>query len=90
MHTTDKNDEPKSPAQSAASAAAAPSGSSPGLNGGLSGANGDGIAEVELTEGAQRLIGLHLKQLYQQIVAEPVPDEFLRLLDELEQRERET
>jgi Anti-sigma factor NepR len=96
MQMTDKIEKPGPAAQTAAAVnAAAASGHAeksallPGTGLQASMAD-DGVAEAELTEGAQRLIGLHLKQLYGKIVAEPVPDEFLRLLDELEQRERET
>ena len=41
-----------------------------------------------LSESAQRLIGVQLRKLYRNIIDEPVPQEFLRLLDELERRER--
>ena len=43
-----------------------------------------------LSESAQRLIGVQLRQLYRNIVDQPVPEELLRLLDELERREQQT
>jgi hypothetical protein len=44
--------------------------------------------EVRLDEAAQALIGQHLKAVYSEIVQEPIPKEFLELLDELERREK--
>ena len=44
--------------------------------------------EVRLDEAAQALIGMHLKAVYSEIVQQPVPDEFLKLLDDLERKER--
>ena len=43
----------------------------------------------ELDSAAQALIGHHLRTLYGEIVREPVPDQFLKLLQDLERRERE-
>ncbi len=43
-----------------------------------------------LTDSAQRMIGVQLRKLYRSTVDEPVPQEFLRLLDELDCRERGT
>ena len=45
--------------------------------------------EVKLDESAQALIGHHLKAVYSEIVEQPIPDQFLKLLDELERKERE-
>jgi hypothetical protein len=44
--------------------------------------------EIRLDEAAQALIGQHLKAVYSEIVQQPVPDEFLKLLDDLERKER--
>ena len=44
--------------------------------------------EIRLDEAAQALIGQHLKAIYSEIVQQPVPDEFLKLLDDLERKER--
>ncbi len=44
--------------------------------------------EVRLDEAAQALIGQHLKAVYSEIVQQPIPDEFLKLLDDLERKER--
>lgn len=44
--------------------------------------------EVRLDEAAQALIGQHLKAVYSEIVQQPVPDEFLKLLEELERKEK--
>jgi hypothetical protein len=49
----------------------------------------DGLAEAELTESAQQLIGLHLNELYGKIVAEPISEDFIRLLNELERKEKQ-
>lgn len=45
--------------------------------------------QTELDSAAQALIGHHLRTLYSEIVREPVPDQFLKLLQDLERRERE-
>ena len=45
--------------------------------------------DVKLDETAQALIGHHLKSLYSKIVKQPIPDQFLVLLDELERKEGE-
>ncbi|MEQ1730834.1 MAG: NepR family anti-sigma factor [Vicinamibacterales bacterium] len=49
----------------------------------------DGELDVKLDESAQLLIGHHLKIVYGEIVEQPVPDQFLNLLDELERKEQE-
>jgi Anti-sigma factor NepR len=49
----------------------------------------DNETEVKLDESAQALIGHHLKAVYSEIVEQPIPDQFLKLLDELERKERE-
>ena len=43
-----------------------------------------------LSDSAQRMIGVQLRKLYRSTVDEPVPREFLRLLDELDSLERGT
>ena len=45
--------------------------------------------EVKLDESAQSLIGYHLKAVYSEIVEQPIPDEFLKLLEDLERKEQE-
>ena len=45
--------------------------------------------EVKLDETAQALIGHHLKAVYSEIVEQPIPDQFLKLLEDLERKERE-
>jgi hypothetical protein len=45
--------------------------------------------QTELDSAAQALIGHHLRTLYGEIVREPVPDQFLKLLQDLERKERE-
>lgn len=47
------------------------------------------IPELKLDDAAQALIGHHLRSLYGQIVKEPVPDQFLKLLQDLERKEQE-
>jgi hypothetical protein len=59
---------------------------------------GDGVAgdfdaepgddDVRIDEAAQALIGQHLKAIYSEIVQQPVPDELLKLLEDLERKER--
>lgn len=49
----------------------------------------DTETEVKLDESAQALIGHHLKAVYSEIVEQPIPDHFLKLLEELERKERE-
>ena len=44
--------------------------------------------EVKLDESAQTLIGHHLKTVYREIVDQPIPDQFLKLLEDLERKER--
>lgn len=81
-----------------------PDGASSGMTGigdGSGGTGATGIAlegpgqsreadepEIRLDEAAQALIGQHLKAVYSEIVQQPVPDEFLKLLDDLERKER--
>lgn len=43
---------------------------------------------ARLDDAAQALIGQHLKAVYSEIVQQPVPEEFLKLLEELERKER--
>lgn len=45
-------------------------------------------ADVKLDVAAQALIGHHLRALYGEIVKEPVPDRFLKLLQDLESKEQ--
>lgn len=45
---------------------------------------------ARLDESAQALIGQHLKAIYSEIVQEQVPDHLLKLLAELERKERES
>ena len=45
--------------------------------------------DIKLDESAQLLIGQHLKAVYSEIVRQPIPDQFLLLLDELERKERD-
>ena len=45
-------------------------------------------SEIRLDDAAQAAIGRQLRAVYSEIVQQPVPDQFLRLLDELEQKER--
>lgn len=45
--------------------------------------------EVKLDESAQALIGHHLQAVYREIVEQPIPDQFLKLLEDLERKERE-
>lgn len=45
--------------------------------------------DLKLDDAAQALIGHHLRSLYGQIVKEPVPDQFLKLLQDLERKEQE-
>jgi Anti-sigma factor NepR len=49
----------------------------------------DNETEVKLDESAQALIGHHLKAVYSEIVEQPIPDQFLKLLEDLERKERE-
>ena len=48
-----------------------------------------GDAQVKLDESAQAMIGQRLKAVYSAIVREPVPDQFLKLLEELERKEKD-
>ena len=45
--------------------------------------------DVKLDATAQALIGQHLRAIYDEIRQQDVPDHLLRLLDELERKERE-
>jgi hypothetical protein len=45
-------------------------------------------SDLKLDDSAQLLIGQHLKAVYSEIVREPIPEQFLQLLDELERKER--
>lgn len=45
--------------------------------------------DLKLDGSAQLLIGQHLKAVYGAIVRQPIPDQFLQLLDELERKERD-
>lgn len=44
--------------------------------------------EIKLDDAAQAAIGRQLRAVYSEIVQQPVPDQFLQLLDELERKER--
>jgi hypothetical protein len=52
--------------------------------------NGERMGDpvITLDESAQQMIGQQLKAVYDEIVQQPVPDQFLKLLDELERKER--
>ena len=52
-------------------------------------AEGPNKPQTELDSTAQALIGHHLRTLYGEIVREPVPDQFLKLLQDQERREQE-
>lgn len=43
--------------------------------------------DVKIDEAAQKLIGHQLRTIYGQIVSEPIPDQLLKLLHELECKE---
>ena len=45
-------------------------------------------SEIRLDDAAQAAIGRQLRTVYSEIVQQPVPDQFLQLLDELERKER--
>jgi hypothetical protein len=47
-------------------------------------------SEAKLDEAAQALIGHQLKAMYGEVVQQSVPDHLLKLLDELERRERQS
>lgn len=47
-----------------------------------------GEPDVRLDTTAQALIGQHLRAIYDEIRQQEVPDHLLRLLDELERKER--
>ena len=55
----------------------------------LNASEGQVEVQTELDPAAQALIGHHLRTLYGEIVREPVPDHFLKLLQDLERKERE-
>ena len=44
--------------------------------------------EIKLDDAAQAAIGRQLRAVYSEIVQQPVPDQFLQLLDELERKEK--
>ena len=44
--------------------------------------------EIRLDDAAQAAIGRHLRAVYSEIVQQPIPDQFLQLLDELERKEQ--
>ena len=44
--------------------------------------------EIKLDDAAQAAIGRHLRAVYSEIVQQPIPDQFLQLLDELERKEQ--
>ena len=46
-------------------------------------------AVVKIDEAAQALIGHHLRTLYGEIVREPIPDQLLKLLHDLDNKEHE-
>ena len=46
-------------------------------------------ANIALDEPTQALIGHRLKAIYAEIVEQPVPEQLLKLLEELERQERE-
>lgn len=45
---------------------------------------------VRLDDSAQALIGQHLKAIYSEIIQERIPDNLLKLLDELGKKERQS
>lgn len=45
--------------------------------------------DFKIDDAAQALIGHHLRTLYSEIVREPVPDQLLQLLHDLERKEQE-
>lgn len=45
--------------------------------------------EPRLSDDSQAFIGLRLRELYDDVVAEPVPDRLLRLLDQLGEDEKQ-
>ncbi len=50
---------------------------------------GQGAASrASAAEERQRAIGAQLRQMYDEVVREPVPEEFLRLLEEAERAEK--
>lgn len=50
-------------------------------------ARGEGAEGPRLEPVAQNALGRELKAMYDQIVSEPVPERFVRLLDQLEHAE---
>lgn len=42
---------------------------------------------IKLDDAAQQMIGQQLKAVYGEIVRQPIPDQFLKLLNELERKE---
>ena len=56
----------------------------------VSASQGETLTDAsELDTVAQALIGHQLRTLYSEIVREPVPDQLLKLLQDLERKERE-
>lgn len=47
-----------------------------------------GDDDIRIDEAAQALIGQHLKAIYSEIVHQPIPDELLKWLEDLERKER--
>ena len=45
--------------------------------------------DFKIDEAAQALIGHHLRTLYGEIVREPIPDQLLKLLHDLDNKEHE-
>ncbi len=43
---------------------------------------------IKLDDSTQQTIGQQLKAMYSEIVRQPIPDQFLQLLDELERKEK--
>lgn len=74
------------PRQDAPEGAQAPSGGGHGKAG--NGGSEGGEDDIRIDEAAQALIGQHLKAIYSEIVQQPVPEELLKLLEDLERKER--
>ncbi len=50
-------------------------------------ASGRRKSAAKLEPGAQKVLGRELRAMYNELVEEPVPDRFVKLLDELERVE---
>ena len=48
-------------------------------------ASEDGLSKHDIA--TQTLIGHHLKAVYREIIEEPIPDRFLKLMEELDRKE---